>query len=239
MTAKIAATATFSCLLALALPLRAQDSLLGHHKIDLELEPLPAAEVLNLLSVRSKSAAHSANRPADAGRAWEVTGAEQLEGIVVKVNFVATPVSQVVAETLGCIGFAYQEQDNHIVIEKAAQALPADSCRSVSRVSASASGRTRPAPDRKYSWQFASISALEFMTTFARQSGQNYRGSGHTERVAPGHRVARERVRHDGGRSREEPVRLYRLELRANERGDCRIQASAACDRMPRLHRSS
>lgn len=173
MTAKIAATATFSCLLALALPLRAQDSLLGHHKIDLELEPLPAAEVLNLLSVRSKSAAHSANRPADAGRAWEVTGAEQLEGIVVKVNFVATPVSQVVAETLGCIGFAYQEQDNHIVIEKAAQALPADSCRSVSRVSASASGRTRPAPDRKYSWQFASISALEFMTTFARQSGQN------------------------------------------------------------------
>ena len=96
MLAKVAATVTFLCLLSLPLSLRAQDSLLGHHKINLELKPLPAAEALTLLSVRSKSAAHSADRPADAGGVWEVEGAEQLAGIVVKVHFVETPVSQVV-----------------------------------------------------------------------------------------------------------------------------------------------
>ena len=176
MLAKIAATVTFLCLFSLPLSLRAQDSLLGHHKINLELKPLPAAEVLTLLSLRSKSAAHSADRPADAGRAWEVAGAEQLEGIVVKVDFVATPVSQVVAEILGCIGFAYEERVNRIVIEKAAQRLPADRCRSVSLVSASAiasGGQAKAALGEKYSWQFASISALEFISIFARQSGQN------------------------------------------------------------------
>ena len=172
MIAKTVATLTLFCLVS---SVQAQDSLLGNHKIDLRLRPLPVGEVLDLLSVRSKSAMHSADRPADAGRAWEVAGAEQLAGIVVKVDFVATPVSQVVAETLGCVGFAYKEQGNRIVIEKAAQALPADRCRSVSRVSSSAiaSSQTRPAPDKKYSWQLASISADEFMTTFSRESGQN------------------------------------------------------------------
>jgi hypothetical protein len=175
MLAKVAATVTFLCLLSLPLSLRAQDSLLGHHKINLELKPLPAAEVLNLLSVRSKSAAHSADRPADAGGVWEVEGAEQLAGIVVKVHFVETPVSQVVGQILGCIGFAYQEQGDRIVIEKAAQRLPAARCRSVSIVSASAvaSAQTQAAPDQKYSWQFASISALEFIGIFAKQSGLN------------------------------------------------------------------
>ena len=173
MLAKAAATVTFLCLFSLPLSLRAQDSLLGHHKINLELKPLPAAEVLNLLSVRSKSAAHSADRPADAGREWEVAGAEQLAGIVVKVDFVAAPVSQVVAEILGCIGFAYTEQGNRIVIEKAARALPADRCGSVARLPAAAiaSGQTLPA--RTYSWQLASTSALEFIETFSQQSRLN------------------------------------------------------------------
>ena len=172
MIAKTMATLSLVCLMSAA---QAQDSLLGDHKINLKLKPLPAAEVLDLLSVRSNSAAHSADRPADAGRPWEVAGAERLAGIVVQVDFVATPVSQVVAEILGCIGFAYQEQGNRIVIEKAAQALPADRCRSVSRVqaSASASSQAKPAPDKKYSWQFAAISAAEFMSTFSRESGQN------------------------------------------------------------------
>jgi hypothetical protein len=172
MIAKIAASLTFFCLASAA---QAQDSLLGQHQINLKLKPLPAAEVLNVLSVRSKAAAHSADRPADAGRAWEVAGAEQLAGIVVQVDFVGTPVSQVVAETLGCIGFAYREQGDRIVIEKAAQTLPADRCRSVSRMSASsiAASQAKPAPDSRYSWQFASISAAEFLSTFSRETGQN------------------------------------------------------------------
>lgn len=171
MLARTAATLTFFCLISAA---PAQDSLLGHHKINLKLKAMPAAEVINVLSVRSKSAVHSADRPADAGRAWAVEGAEQLAGIVVQVDFVATPVSQVVAATLGCIGFGYTEHSNRIVIVKAAQALPADRCRSVSRVPASAvATQTKPAPDRKYSWQFAAISAAEFMSTFSRESGQN------------------------------------------------------------------
>ena len=37
------------CLLFPASSLRAQDSVLGQHKINLQLTPLPAAEVLNVL----------------------------------------------------------------------------------------------------------------------------------------------------------------------------------------------
>ena len=162
------------CLLtSLAATLHAQDSLLGQHKIDIRLKPLPAADVLNVLSLRSKAAAHSAAPQGDVGRPWEVAGAEQLAGIVVAVDFLQTPVQQVVAEILGCIGFGYTEQGNRIVVEKAAQALPADRCRSVSRISGSAGAHAEPAPEKLYSWQFASKSALEFVEIFSRESGQN------------------------------------------------------------------
>jgi hypothetical protein len=175
MMARIAATLTFCCLLSLALSLQAQDSLLGHHTINLQLKPLPAAEVLNVLSARSKMIARLAHPPTDEGRAWEVDGAEQLEGLVVAVNFVETPVPQVIGETLGCIGFAYQERADRIVIEKAAQALPAARCRSVSRMSASAvaSSQTEALPAKTYSWQLASTSALELIDRFSRESGRN------------------------------------------------------------------
>lgn len=170
-----AASFVFCCLLSPASSLRAQATLLGQHKINLKLKPLPAAEVLNVLSLRSKSVAQRAEPPADEGRAWEVDGAEQLAGIVVAVDFAATPVPQVVAETLGCIGFAYTERDDRIVIERAVRALPADRCRSVSRVSQSAlaTGQTQPAAQQKYSWQLASISALEFIKSFSSESRQN------------------------------------------------------------------
>jgi hypothetical protein len=105
------------CLLtSLSATLHAQDSLLGQHKIDLELKPLPAAEVLNILSLRSKAAAHSATPQGDVGRPWEVIGAEQLAGILVAVDFVLTPVQQVVAEMLGCIGFTYTESGQNVVV---------------------------------------------------------------------------------------------------------------------------
>jgi hypothetical protein len=172
MIAKAAATLTFFCLVSAA---QAQDSLLGHHKINLELKPLPAAEVLNVLSVRSKSIAQLPQPPTDEGRAWEVEGAEQLEGIAIKVDFAQTPVPQVIAETLGCIGFAYREAGNRIVIEKAARALPADRCSSVSRVSpaAVASSHVESLPGKAYSWQFPAVSALDFIRTFSQQSGRN------------------------------------------------------------------
>lgn len=168
-------TLMFCCLILLTTALHADETLLGHHKIDLRLKPLAAAEVLNVLSMRSKAVAGLAEPPADEGRPWEVAGAEQLEGIVVTVNFVETPVPQVIAETLGCIGFAYREQGDRIVVEKAAQALAAERCRSVTRVSAPAVARdrTESAPDRKYSWQLASVSALEFVNLFSAQSGQS------------------------------------------------------------------
>lgn len=169
-----AATLTFFCLALTSAP-AAQSSLLGNHKIDVKLKPLPAAEVLNVLSVRSKAAAHSAAPQVDVGRPWEVAGAEQLAGIVVAVDFVQTPVQQVVAEILGCIGFAYTEQGNRIVVEKATQALPAHRCDSVSRVSGSlvANGHTEPAPEKTYSWQFAAKSAREILDIFSRESGQS------------------------------------------------------------------
>jgi hypothetical protein len=164
---------TFCCLLLTSAP-AAQDTLLGRHTINLKLKPLPAAEVLNVLSVRSRAVAQLAQPPLDEGRPWTVAGAEQLDGIVVTVDFVETPVPQVIAETLGCIGFTYEEQGDRIVIERASQALPADRCRSVSRVQAAALGsHTEPSPNRKYSWQLASISALDFVHAFSTQSGQS------------------------------------------------------------------
>ena len=163
------------CLLSLASPLHAQDSLLGQHKINLQLKPLPAAEVLNVLSVRSRSVGKVTEPTAESGRPWNVEGADQLQGIVVTVNFVATPVEQVVAETLGCIGFAYTERGDRIVIEKSAQAMPADQCRSVTRMTAAeaASAPGEPAPEQRYSWHLQSISALEFIKMFASEARLN------------------------------------------------------------------
>lgn len=175
MTMKPAATLAIFGLLSLTATLRAQDTLLGRHRIDLKLKALPAAEVLNLLSLRSKAVAQRAGPPSDEGSPWEVEGSDQLEGIMVAVDFVATPVPQVVAETLGCIGFAYQQRGNRIVIEKSADVLPADRCRSVSRVSMTtvASGHIEPVSKKTYAWQLASISALEFIRVFSREAGQN------------------------------------------------------------------
>ena len=175
MIARTTAASTFVLLLSLTSSLRAQDSLLGEHKINLQLKPLPAAEVLNILSVRSKAVAQQAEPSKDTGRAWEVDGADQLEGIVVKVDFAETPVSQVIATMLGCIGFAFTEQGNRIVIARAARALPAERCGSVSRISTNAVARDQrqAAPERAYSWQFATTSALDFIKTFSAASGRN------------------------------------------------------------------
>jgi hypothetical protein len=175
MTMKPAATLAIFGVLSLTATLRAQDSLLGHHRIDLKLKAVPAAELLSVLSLRSKAVAQHAGPSSDEGRPWEVEGSDQLEGIMVAVDFVATPVPQVVAETLGCLGFAYQESGNRIVIEKSADVLPADRCRSVARVAVTtvASGHIEPVSKKTYSWQLASISALEFIRVFSREAGKN------------------------------------------------------------------
>lgn len=172
---RIMTTLLCCCLLSLAAPLRAQDSVLGQHKINLRLKPLPAAEVLNLLSVRSRSVGQVTEPTAESGRPWTVEGADQLEGIVVTVNFVATPVEQVVTETLGCIGFAYTEHGDHIVIEKSARVLPPDQCQSITRVAAAdlASTPPEPAPEQRYSWHLQSVSALELIKMFANESRLN------------------------------------------------------------------
>jgi hypothetical protein len=175
MTMKPAAILAIFGVLLLPAPLCAQDTLVGHHTINLRLKPLPIAEVLNVLSLRSQTVAQLAEPPADEGRPWEVEGADQLEGIVVAVNFVDTSVQQVIAETLGCSGFTYQERGNRIVIERAADVLAPDRCRRVTRVPASdiTAGHIEAEAQKRYSWQLAAISALEFIRRFSRQSGQN------------------------------------------------------------------
>jgi hypothetical protein len=122
-------TLLYCCLLALTSSVQAEDGLLGRHKIDLRLKSLPATEVLNLLSVRSKAVGQLPESVADRGRPWLIEGADKLDGIVVVVNFSATPVQQVVAEILGCIGFGYTEHGDRIVIEQQAHTLPPDQCR--------------------------------------------------------------------------------------------------------------
>lgn len=161
--------------LATASQVHAQDSILGQHRIDLRLKPLPAADVLSILSVRSRSVGHVTEPTAEWGRPWTVEGADALQGIVVTVNFTATPVQQVVEETLRCVGYTYAEQDDRIVLEKAAQTAPSDQCRSVTRVSAAElpGGPQQRATDRRYSWHLQSISALDFIKMFSSESGLN------------------------------------------------------------------
>jgi hypothetical protein len=155
--------------------LHAADSILGQHKIDLHLKPLPAAEVLNVLSARSKTVAQVSTPSAETGRPWVVEGAEQLQGIVVSVNFAATPIEQVVAGTLGCVGYTYTEHGDRIVIEKAAQVLPPERCQSVTRVAAASVSSTAAerTPGKRYSWHLQSVSALEFIKKFAGESQLN------------------------------------------------------------------
>jgi hypothetical protein len=152
----------------------AKNSVLGQHTLNLQLKPTPVGEVLKLLSGRSKAVAKLPEglRPADEGRPWEVDGADKLGGIVVAVNFVETPVEQLVAQLLGCVGFGYVESGDRIAIEKSAQTIPAEQCTSVSRVSPppSASATSASYSARMHSFDFEAIPALDFIERFSNEA---------------------------------------------------------------------
>lgn len=168
-------TRTLVLLLTLAYPTPAllQSELLGNHTINLRLKPMPAADVIDLLAARSRMVAKlSDGGPADEGRPWEVEGADQLAGLVVAVHFVETPVTQAVTQLLGCLGFEHTEQGNRVLIRKSARTLSAEQCRSVQQV-ATPEKPSPAAADRRYSWRFDSISALELMQQFSSEAGLN------------------------------------------------------------------
>ena len=160
-------------LAVIATPAQSQNDLLGHHTINLRLKPMPAAQVLELLSARSHVMAKLKDAPADEGRPWTVEGASLLEGVTVKVEFVETPTHEAVSRLLGCIGFGYEERSDRIRIVSA-DTWPADRCRGVERV-ATASAKTESArdPNKTYSWNFASISAFDFARHWATDTDRN------------------------------------------------------------------
>jgi hypothetical protein len=178
------ATLVVMCFFLLALmsspSVRAQDSVLGQHTVNLRLKQIPVGEVLKILSGRSKAVAKQPDgvRPTDEGRPWEIDGADKLDGIFVGVNFVETPVEQMVKQLLGCVGFSYVEQGERITIEKSALMLPADQCTSVTRAlpPGAASADVTSASTRKFSFQFESISAHEFVMNFSNEAKQNVTG---------------------------------------------------------------
>lgn len=155
---------------------QAQRSALGYHTINLRLKPSPVADVLSILSARSKVTAKlPEGQRLDEGRAWEVDGADKLDGIVVAVNFVETPVEQLVTQLLGCVGYGYSEVGDRISIEKISETLPVEQCKSVTQV-ALAEGAvvsSRPSIERQYSFQLESISALDFIKSFSNDTRQN------------------------------------------------------------------
>lgn len=144
----------------------AQSDLLGRHTVNLRLKPMPAADVLNVLSMRSKAVDSLGVRHAE-GRPWDVDGAELLDGLVIAVHFVETPVEDQVARILGCLGFSYQENGDRIQIVKAARALSAGECESVKLVSPHASDNA--SLDRKLNntWKLESISGMDFIKRYA------------------------------------------------------------------------
>lgn len=156
-------TATTGLALALiATSAQSQNDLLGHHTINLRLKPIPAAQVLELLSARSHAMAKLKDAPADEGRPWTVEGASLLAGVTVKVEFVETPMHEVVSRLLGCIGFGYEERSDRIRIVSA-DTWPPDRCSGVERVAtANANSESARDQNKTYSWSFASISAFDF-----------------------------------------------------------------------------
>jgi hypothetical protein len=127
---------------------------------------MSAADVLNVLSMRSKAVDSLGVRHAE-GRPWDVDGAELLDGLVIAVHFVETPVEDQVARILGCLGFSYQENGDRIQIVKAARALSAGECESVKLVSPHASDNA--SLDRKLNntWKLESISGMDFIKRYA------------------------------------------------------------------------
>lgn len=162
-----------TCLLvgsaASAAQTQTKDSLIGDHPINLQLRRLPVADVVRILSARSKGVQAQSGRPA-----WEVDGLDKLDDLFVETDFVLTPVNKVVAEVLGCVGFAYRENGNRIEIVEAERRLSAGECPHT-KVATSAAADRRPArsPEKTYSWRFESISAAEFLQLLATAAQSN------------------------------------------------------------------
>jgi beta-lactamase regulating signal transducer with metallopeptidase domain len=150
-------------------------SLLGRHTINLRLKPMPAAQVLQMLSNRSKAVARMPDPPADEGRPWEVEGAGALDGLFVTVDFTETAVEEVVSQVLGCIGFGYRERDDRIELARIATPRSSNECRSVAMVSspATASAQSSAAISKSYTWETASISAFDFVQRWSTETARN------------------------------------------------------------------
>lgn len=147
-----------------------KDSLIGDHPINLKLRRLPVADVMRILSARSKAVQAQSGRPA-----WEVDGLDKLDGLFVETAFVLTPVDKVVAEVLGCVGFAYRERASRIEIVEAERKLSAAECPhiTVATSAAVADSHSAPSPEKTYSWRFESITAAEFLQLLASAAQSN------------------------------------------------------------------
>ena len=145
-------------------------SLIGDHPINLKLRRLPVADVVRILSARSKGVQAQSGRPA-----WEMDGLDKLDGLFVETDFVLTPVDKIVAEVLGCVGFAYREHGNRIEIVEAERKLSAGECPHTRVATSAAAANSRPAssPEKTYSWRFESISAAEFLQLLASAAQSN------------------------------------------------------------------
>lgn len=147
-----------------------RDSVIGDHPMNLKLRSLPVADVIRILSARSKGVQAQSGRPA-----WEVDGLDKLDGLFVETDFVLTPVDKVIAEVLGCVGFSYLEHENRIEIVAAARKLSAAECPHItmSTSAAAAASRSTHSQEKTYSWRFESISAAEFLQLLAGASQTN------------------------------------------------------------------
>jgi hypothetical protein len=155
--------------------LSAQGSILGQHTVNVRLKPSPIRDVLAALSTRSKAIAKMPDekRPADEGRAWDVVGVEKLDGIIIAIDFVETPVEQLVTQVLGCVGFAYTEVEDRIVIDRAEGALPRERCTSVTRYAQLDDNPSTSMAATKFSFHSESISAFDFIQVFSREMQRN------------------------------------------------------------------
>lgn len=146
-----------------------EDSVIGDHAINLKLRPMPVADVLRLLSARSRAVQAQSGQPA-----WQVDGLDKLDGLFIETDFALTPVDKVVAEVLGCVGFSYLEHGNRIEIVAAERKLRAAECPHITVSTAVAVGsRSAPSQQKTYSWQFESISAANFLRFLASAAQAN------------------------------------------------------------------
>ena len=143
----------------------AQPSVVGDHPINIKLKPLPADQVVKLISERSKAV--------QAETGWDVIGAEQLQHIIIDVDFEQVPVRQVLTEILGCSGFDFTEIGRRIEIKPRNHVFPPQQCIHVLVNPTLTDSPPITTKQTLYSYEFEAISAADFIRQFSLDAGLN------------------------------------------------------------------